>query len=210
MSENDLREGLRVALADEPTFDIDAVVDRARTAVARRRWAMVGGAAGAVVVTLAVVLPTLARKMPDGHVAAAFPGPSATSSRDLSAKLISRVRSELPQATDVRVAPGRGTPEHARRTVRFALDSARLELVVVVHAPGSLSTDPTRFCPAMTQTCEIVALSEGRIRVVDRDATRRVWEIRPDRTVVAVSGSLPDTVGDAVLEAVAGDPAITA
>lgn len=67
MSEEDVREGLRAAVADEPplVFDPDAVVDTARKATRRRALVAVGVATAAIAVA-AVAVPTLNRGTNDG------------------------------------------------------------------------------------------------------------------------------------------------
>ncbi|WP_436492810.1 hypothetical protein [Actinokineospora sp. HUAS TT18] len=201
MSETELREGLRLALADEPPlFDVDSVVDRARTAVARRRAAMMFGAAGAVVAILVAVLPMLAGAMPEGPVVAAFPAPSETVRipADDGAIVVSRIRTELPAATDFSVVTPAQVEGSRRVSVRFVLGKAPVEIAVEVRAP----------CDASTRTCAQATL---QLPDVDQQSAglRQIMAARSDSGHVLVSAVLPDSVGVSLLSAISADPALT-
>lgn len=61
MSEQDLREGLRAAVAEEPalSFDPDALISQARQDIRRRRALVGAGAATATIAVAAVAVPTM-------------------------------------------------------------------------------------------------------------------------------------------------------
>jgi hypothetical protein len=80
MSEHELREGLRSAVADEPplAFDADRLVERAERGLRRRRSLVAAGAATFLVVAAAVSVPLTLGARP-GLVPAAAPGITVTS-----------------------------------------------------------------------------------------------------------------------------------
>src|SRR5262245_8450796 len=80
MSERELRDGLALAVAQEPplSFDPDALVARARRESARRRALAGVGAATAVIAIAAVALPSLLRDTSHQESAASHP-PARTS-----------------------------------------------------------------------------------------------------------------------------------
>lgn len=80
MSEEDVRGGLRDAVADEPPLDFDpeALVAQARQQVVRRRSLMAAGAATVVVVLAAVAIPVALGRGSGGTTQVAQPPSSTT------------------------------------------------------------------------------------------------------------------------------------
>ncbi|HEV8555007.1 MAG TPA: hypothetical protein VGR06_01240 [Actinophytocola sp.] len=75
MSEQDVRDGLRVAVAAEPalSFDPDALIVRARKEIRRRRALVGAGAATVVVAVTAVAVPTVLGQQ-RGEITSVAPG----------------------------------------------------------------------------------------------------------------------------------------
>jgi hypothetical protein len=75
VSEQELRDGLRVAVAAEPalSFDPDALIVRARKEIRRRRALVGAGAATVVVAVTAVAVPTVLGQQ-RGEITSVAPG----------------------------------------------------------------------------------------------------------------------------------------
>lgn len=88
MSEQELRDGLRVAVAAEPalSFDPDALMVRARKEIRRRRALVGAGAATVVVAVTAVAVPTVLGQQ-RGEITSVAPGgaPSGTPTATVTA-----------------------------------------------------------------------------------------------------------------------------
>lgn len=138
MSEEDVRGGLRDAVADEPplNFDPDALVATARQQVTRRRALLAAGMTTVAVAVAAVAVPVLLGRTQDTTVAA-----PPTSS--VSPSVSSSVSSSVSPATSPVPWPPSGveTREYTTDELRSISDKLRSVLVSTVPAVLPAATD---------------------------------------------------------------------
>lgn len=134
MSEQELRDGLRVAVLDEPplSFDPDALMERATRELARRRALVGAGVATTAVAVAAVAVPTLLGSPRGGGTGGRAGGPGVAT--ELCAR--PSTLSGTPVPLSVLVSPSSGVP-----VTRLPASAGPIEL-------GSFEPDVTFYsCP---------------------------------------------------------------
>jgi hypothetical protein len=216
LSEQELRDGLQVAVADEPpmTFDLDELVSTAERLVRRRRALIAVGAGTAAVALAAVTIPVvlgIARSEPQELPLATSPGVSASAppvtvplperAEQLRGYLRTKFPQVIPEATEIDVRPFGGEAEGAffdgqtyvTGTVRYTVSGARTAMFVEIHSPNDQSK-ASRDCPG----CDLRAQPDGSsvmIETAQADDMIIARHFRNDGTVVTVSTFGHDPTG---------------
>ncbi|MDQ3786116.1 MAG: hypothetical protein M3422_02600 [Actinomycetota bacterium] len=174
MSEEDVREGLLDAVADEPplSLDPDELMATARAQVRRRALVAVGLATVAVAVAAVAVPIALGRDSTTTVPAATQPSTSATSTaqpqptrytvadlrqraRELRKHLNRSLPTRLPSALKIIVGEFGGEAEgdfhegqtSVNATITFSIDGARYSIMVTTWVPGTAPV-PAEVCEA--------------------------------------------------------------
>lgn len=191
MSEEDVRVGLRDAVADEPPldFDPDALVASARHQAKRRRALLAAGVATVAVVAAAVAVPVaLGRGETRVGAPPASTTTTTTSSRpstidpgrytvgdlrrrgqQMAAHLRDVVPDVLPKASEFDYGEFGGEAAgqfyegqtSVNAPVSFTLGNARYSLFVTVWVPGTPSMSPTEVCAGSGANCEQFGERDG-------------------------------------------------
>lgn len=201
MSEDDVREGMRVAVAEEPpfAFDPDAWISTAERQLRRRRALVAVGAATTAIAVAAVAVPVglgLTGDGGDGYTAGAPPtvssGPAATephryTAAELSRRgeqmatvLLSRFPAVVPGASDLTVGEFGGEAEgsvadgqdYLNAFASFTLTGTRYAISVNTYAPDGNQDDP---CADMPTQCKNLGLRDGGrivLRTEDLEAAK--------------------------------------
>lgn len=213
MTERELRDGLHIAVADEPPLDFDP--DRLLARVhrdARRRRALVGAVAATAVI--ATVTATSLSHDAQSNVAALHRAPSTSvrppidvvqysKTRELqlaaawTAHLITVFPSVVPAAQQVTVRPWGGEAEgqieanqnYLDSFVTFTIDNTPTAIDINVQAPGHDTDDPHRC----QQPCDVTTWADGTVLTVATTKQAQlqvvtVSEFRTDGSVVFASG----------------------
>ncbi|MEV4311750.1 hypothetical protein [Actinocrispum sp. NPDC049592] len=170
MSEQELREGLRSAVEDEPPMrvDLDEIVSMAERLVRRRRALVAVGVGTAAVTLAAVTVPVvlgIARGEPAELTVAAPPAATSTQptgsveqltqrGKDMQSYLTTRFPAMVPGVTQIDVRPFGGEAEgqifagqkYLSGTVRYVMHGTKTGVIVEIHAaddPAKVSKD----CP---------------------------------------------------------------
>ncbi|HVK23501.1 MAG TPA: hypothetical protein VM677_19285 [Actinokineospora sp.] len=237
MSDQDLRHGLRWALADEPAFDVDAMVDRAGSSIARRRRLMLAAAGTFVIAGLVLVLPLVAKSVPRDTLPAAemsipqldrghlwlpdLPRPARTDI-ELAATMtvIDRRMGTLlaemfPESLDANKV---GAPVDVSavpvaggaitRQLTYWARDAWVEIQVRVLPPGSGVRAPEWICAEPPNPdCGRLGLIDGRTQVTEKSAGGST--VYDYRPDGVVVAATSQYVPVDLLGRLAGDPAIT-
>lgn len=187
MSEQDVREGLRVAVADEPPLylDPDALIATARKAARRKRSLLSAGVATTVIAVAAVAVPVVLG-VPHGSPPVAT-RPPATSSvlpwppkvvptyytakqlarrgvamRDRVGKMLPSI---VPAASAIEVGAFQGEAagdlrdgqDYLNSFAAFTLDGGRYGVGINVFAPGAFTDGPADLCAPDPSRCTMLS-----------------------------------------------------
>jgi hypothetical protein len=218
MSEEDVRDGMRVAVADEPpfAFDPELWISTANRQSRRRRALVSVGVATTAIAVAAVAVPVGLGLTGNGEGYSAGAPPTVSSAprpdRYTAAELTRRgermaatLRAEvplvLPGATDVAVGKFGGEAEGAvsdgqnylNAFVGYTFGGARYAFAVSVYAPAANAGDRAEICAAAASTCQDLGLRDGG-QVLLKDESNgqmrilSVYHLRDDGSVVSVAG----------------------
>jgi hypothetical protein len=189
MSEEDVRGGLRDAVADEPplVLDTDALVATARQQTTRRRALIAVGAATVAVVVAAVAIPlalgrgttTQVGTQPSSSTSAQPVRPETvprkygveelrTRGREMAAHLREVVPVVLPEASRITVDEfgGEATGEfydgqtNVNTAITFTMNGSRYSMVVSMWVPGTPEALLADLCP-VEDPCQLLGMDDG-------------------------------------------------
>jgi hypothetical protein len=190
MSEEDVRVGLRDAVADEPPmdFDPDSLVAKARHQATRRRSLMAAGAATVAVVVAAVAIPvmlgrgstqvgqqpTVTSTPSEWSQSAAQPVEYSAEnlryrSEQMASHLSQAVPAALPEASDITIGEfgGEASGEFydgqsaVNAAISFSVGGARYSLVVTVWVPGATNELLDTICADNGTDCKQLGKEDG-------------------------------------------------
>jgi hypothetical protein len=185
VSEQDVREGLRVAVADEPPWylDPDALIATARKAARRKRSLLSAGVATAVIAVAAVAVPVVLA-VPPGPAPVATPPTSSTApwppevapkhytAKQLAGRGVAMrghvgkvLPSIVPAASAIVVGAFQGEAagevrdgqDYLNAFAVFTVDGGRYAVGINVFAPGAFTDGPADLCAPAPSRCTMLS-----------------------------------------------------